>query len=852
MITIEVYIKKNTKIKTGIVAGANAIPYTTFTDTVGGFTVNQYKGFYIKITSGTGVGSVSWILSNTINTLTLETPIQVDATTKYNFYKSAYNRLDLNKDERITITSEIKNINDLGKVFTDYSRSLSVPASDNNNAIFSHWYENSVDDGFDQRVRYDGYIKINTVTFKTGIFQLEKANKKDGQIESYTITFYGKVKQIKDILKDDKLSALNYSSIGHTYSSAEVRSRITSDLPIKYPLIGSQKKYEYQTGTANDITLIGGAIKWDDLFPAVKITDIFLFIKNKYGIEFTGGFLFSYQWTRLHLYFKNTTKMFARTSLTLLDFTAVTVGPFTELNLVTDTITLSWNWAVGGTARNVNFSLKITPTVLTIPYTLIMYKDGIAYATFPNLISITTTSVIVYESDIAAGAIFTYKVQSESAIVYNLILNYRRGYTFANATNNIISTAIGNGTTASNIDLSQYAPDMKIIDFITGLLKVFNLVIIPKSETIFDLVPLETFYTSGKSTDITKYILSQDADIEKSKMFNSIKFAYQESETILNKKYKELYGVDYGSLIYNNPASTETSTFELVLPFENVLFDKVLNKEFITATLIDKDLNPVTPKPMLIYFNDYLLTPLVGLDQIYVTNSGGVSTQINNYKRFSVEYNANASDPTLAYLMSNCFGNEQSIWYNVYTPKGLFYRHYNNIIANLYDLKTRVLKVKALLPISLLSTGVKNGYGAEIGIKLNERLIIRNKRYLINSMTQDLNTGETSFDLITDYRGVNAVSTVGFRYASVQNFTVDNTAQVVETVFYLNDFDSFDVAPQLNFTIVTRLTGVKEDTLISITIPANATLLTREDWIVFDCFKNGVLTKIQLMITQLL
>ena len=34
-------------------------------------------------------------------------------------------------------------------------KSFTVPATPNNNKIFAHWYENSIDDGFNANKRYD-------------------------------------------------------------------------------------------------------------------------------------------------------------------------------------------------------------------------------------------------------------------------------------------------------------------------------------------------------------------------------------------------------------------------------------------------------------------------------------------------------------------------------------------------------------------------------------------------------------------------------------------------------------------------------------------------------------------------
>jgi hypothetical protein len=178
------------------------------------------------------------------------------------------------------------------------------------------------------------------------------------------------------------------------------------------------------------------------------------------------------------------------------------------------------------------------------------------------------------------------------------------------------------------------------------------------------------------------------------------------------------------------------------------------------------------------------------------------------------------------------FNNEQSPWYNVIAPQGLYYRHYSNYIDNLYNIKTRNIKVKAILPPSLLSK--------EYGIALNDRLIISGKRYIINSFTTDLTTGETNFDLISDYRNINAVSTVGYRFASLSNVQTDKTEQKVNVVIYKNDYDSFDIKGAENYLTYTTSTDNIIDLNLEIDIPENFGV-DRTDVIGIDYYKNGIL-----------
>jgi len=55
---------------------------------------------------------------------------------------------------------------------------------------------------------------------------------------------------------------------------------------------------------------------------------------------------------------------------------------------------------------------------------------------------------------------------------------------------------------------------------------------------------------------------------------------------------------------------------------------------------------------------------------------------------------------------------------------------------------------KTKLPISILTS-----------LRLNDRLIIRDKRYIINEMKSELTSGEVTFILILDFRPMNAITT---------------------------------------------------------------------------------------------
>ena len=158
-------------------------------------------------------------------------------------------RLELFQDENISITSSIQNVNDISKVFTDYSQSFTVPATPNNNKIFKHWYENSIDDGFNANKRYDAEIEINTVPFRKGRIELQSANRDKGNITHYSLVFYGTLKSFTDKFGEDKLINLTNLNdiINFNYSATNVVNLVvnTNTSNLAFPSISSKKAWQY-------------------------------------------------------------------------------------------------------------------------------------------------------------------------------------------------------------------------------------------------------------------------------------------------------------------------------------------------------------------------------------------------------------------------------------------------------------------------------------------------------------------------------------------------------------------------------------------------------------------------------
>jgi len=208
--------------------------------------------------------------------------------------------LDQYDDEVIELTSSVLDVGDLTKNTGDFSKTFTIPASPNNNKHFKHWYNASIDNGFDARTKVEGHIDIDGVPFKTGKWRLSEATFKDGVIDGYVINFFGNLPNIKDTIGDDLLGDINFVQNDHYWTGAVVKQGLEDGLTsstgaqrevVYTPM--SSKRYFYNSNTfvspdiGENINIAaigqGTGITWSDLRPSLKAKTIIDGIQHKYG-----------------------------------------------------------------------------------------------------------------------------------------------------------------------------------------------------------------------------------------------------------------------------------------------------------------------------------------------------------------------------------------------------------------------------------------------------------------------------------------------------------------------------------------------------------------------------------------
>lgn len=645
-----------------------------------------------------------------------------------------FERVSMFKDEVISLTSTIQNINDISKVYTDFTQTFNVPADDINNRIFKHWYNNFIDGGFDARLRVDAILYVDTKVFRIGLIELEKVNLTDNLPGSYAITFFGKLVSLKDKIKEDKLNTLTYINDEYAidYSANNVIDLVQNnvDNDVMFPLISSKRNWSYGDALATDIATSTGAINSNELFPALRVKAVFNAIGVKYNISFVSDFFNTEQFTKLFLHLKNKELFnFASNELPI-EFQSITgEALYFDFNLDGSA---TFNGISQPYPTTASLGVNILQTTGT--FKIKVFRGGVLFITFDGIGQATmqTFNVFVnYESDpfLYAGE-YTFSISSSVSndiqIVGTTVYEVDLGFPITEVVSaQAISSFLG------IIDLLAYMPDMKISDFISGILKMFNLTIYSYEENIYYIETLENFYLNGTDRDLTPYIENK-FDVNRVKSFNKISFKYVKSESYMNALFYQNNNIEYGEL--QSTFQYDGGEYKVDIPFENILHNRFTGTDLQVSYYVKTDyITSIVPKaPVLLYLYgnvDISATPIVMKD-----NLGGFAT-VESYNAFGQDI----TDTGINYTLN--FGYQNSTLLNVPIENSLYHEYYLNYLLNIYNIKSRIVTIKAKLPISTV-----------LNLRLNDRIIIAQKAYLINSFTIDLITGITQLDLLTDFR----------------------------------------------------------------------------------------------------
>lgn len=694
-------------------------------------------------------------------------------------------KVDLFQDETISITDSIQNISDISKVFTPFSKSFNLPASAVNNKLFKHYYNFNIQDGFDARFQVDARIEINQVPFRSGKIRLDGVSMKNNQPFAYKVVFFGEPSSLNDLFGSEDLSSLNgLSTYDIDYSGGDFLNAFktglqttgsnatsTANRNIVVPLILLENYYTYDTPSTNELHNVNFSVLQKDLKPAIKLKRIIEAIQTQYDISFNmtdihldefvlaedgsivvdeagnpvlqegattdvktffGSDMFDELYLWLHrenspisapetdpptFGVDTTTKNIKRT---FADYTYVSgSGDYLTANkLVVNsgdsyTVRLVLNPSITNSTGEIIVKDKLTNELL-------YYKENVAFVSgVAQTITITsltsgTLSARTYDLEFRINCDTNVTFAASATDALNIAKNGA----------NISYYSSAAFTLGSNIFIQDYLPKIKVIDFLSGLFKMFNLVAYTKlADSTIYVETFDDYMTKGVSRDITKYIDINTSTIDRPVPFNQVNFKYSAPVTQTSLRFINQFSLVFGDLNYSAPEKYDGQAFNQELPFErSVLINLINNAGVVTNNVIgwwvDAEGKSTLGKPY-IFFNrviDSSSYPVTNTNITAYNAPSNVSTDQNHTLNFGAEYDE--------------FNGEVN-------TNSLFERFYKQYIVQTFEQNGRIIKVSANLPISFM-----------LNYSVNDIIVINAEEYYINSINMNLATGKSQLELI--------------------------------------------------------------------------------------------------------
>lgn len=712
-------------------------------------------------------------------------------------------RLDLFKDESITLTQTIQNIKDVAKVFTSFTQTFNVPASKTNNRIFKHYYnfhivnndDNSIS-GFDARLKKSGKIELNTIPFKTGRIKLEGVGLKNNLAHTYKITFFGNTVELPDILGDDKLDSLLFGSSDYDleYKASTIRAYLMTSQgngKLIVPLIThTQRLYYSGTISSNTDNLFfqGGTIQgvpFSELKFAIRLYELILEIEDKYTVAngYANNLIFSRDFfNTANPAFYNLYMWLHRKSgnvnppQQVISFTSPTpswTGTQTQILRNGNTIFIPSTFFLDSNGRILDNEIKVTPATQSqsVDYQIVVFLNG-AQVAISSSGTGQRTLTLASQFLIPNGVLTVSLLHSSVMVIQAMEWEFEGDFTVSGQpgrtsfTDTFNTPANWTAAAVFSFDVRQQIPDMTIISFLTSMFKMFNLVAYLNDSNVIVVRPLEatsvSSFVSGKNfsylTDddisnenapvnynISEFVDTKTSEVNIALPYKEIVYEYEGLGTFLAKQHNQLFGSDWGTLGYiggTDPEGTGGINFNA----STETYKVTVPLEHMKFERLVNAANGANTDIQWGYSVNENQQPFIGKPLIFYAILQTSATPISFINTPTSTQSTNAYwTPSNSLVLGNA-GTKQNINFNnelnEFTGTNTFIDTLFNVYHSNYIIDVFNTSRRLTKITSYLPLNILFNF------ELNDTFTIGLNTYIINSITTNLQNGKSSMELL--------------------------------------------------------------------------------------------------------
>ena len=497
--------------------------------------------------------------------------------------------VDLYENESISYSSNFNSVSE----FTTrgaFSREFRIPATDNNVAFFGQQYSPSLLNNDTTQInvlrKIDATLSVNTLPIAEGHIQFKQAVTHQGKIHEFVISFFGETVDLARSIGDKLISELDYTDLAHDSEYSTINDINDGTLfsgAICYTLTDKGQNWsEDTTVTSRRIFSSVNPIYTGELTLAVQAKWLLNKIITEAGFTYSGTTL-DEELIEMYIPYIQNPLTLGIVSADEAKFSArynanqsVTINTqgnsglyYKQLTGWVETLDPSSSFASSVYTSQVNyyadFGVSLEIDVDTTGYnnsTIHTYDIvlGITRGGIESIVPIPfAQNVGPTEFDYDQGG-NVYIVSQNNPFTVNASTNLLleigdeiRIYIYAHAgSSQAVTINLGSTIGITNasgelygqtISISRNAPELKQIDYLRDILKMFNAVLVPDANmpNAVEIIPMVEYLGSGADYDWTpKLDLSKDitltpaSDVRK----RLLKWSYKEQGDYFNAKYK--------------------------------------------------------------------------------------------------------------------------------------------------------------------------------------------------------------------------------------------------------------------------------------------------------------------------
>jgi len=270
---------------------------------------------------------------------------------------------------------------------------------------------------------------------------------------------------------------------------------------------------------------------------------------------------------------------------------------------------------------------------------------------------------------------------------------------------------------------------------------MFNLVVVAREDDELYIQDLQSYYEEGRIFDVTQFIETKKEVVKRGDIFKEINFKFKESEQILANEFRQSNNEIYGNLDFKLRDSNgqplqdvDGEVLNIEVLFENPIFERIIDISDNNQTTLqyclytNREIKPISGAPFLFYARGVgTSTNPVGFltETTYENLNVGVIIPIKS-RQFNGGFNLN-------------FNAEVSEYAGSVLENTIYDEYYSDYVGDIFSPKRRNYEMEGILPSNLLNN-----------LRLNDRLIIKGTRYIINKITSNLVDRRDQLELIND------------------------------------------------------------------------------------------------------